>query len=99
MKTQLGTLEMSELGYGTMSFDSSYGPLPDRPEAIQRHPRRPRTRGYLVPYRKCVAALRRLDSRGAITLRPRSKRHPVERRCRGRERFAVCGGPRQNQVA
>ncbi len=36
MKTRkLGTLEVSELGYGTMSFASSYGPAPDRPEAIR----------------------------------------------------------------
>ncbi len=36
MKTRkLGTLEVSELGYGTMSFASSYGSSPERPEAIR----------------------------------------------------------------
>jgi len=36
MKTRkLGTLEVSELGYGTMSFASSYGPSPERSEAIR----------------------------------------------------------------
>ena len=31
---KLGTVEVSELGYGTMSFASSYGPSPDRPEEM-----------------------------------------------------------------
>src|SRR4051794_8243544 len=36
MKTRkLGRLEVSELGYGTMSFASTYGPAPDRPKAIR----------------------------------------------------------------
>ena len=35
MKTRtLGTLEVSEIGFGTMSFASTYGPSPDRDEAI-----------------------------------------------------------------
>ena len=35
MKTRtLGTLEVSEIGFGTMSFASTYGPSPDRNEAI-----------------------------------------------------------------
>jgi aryl-alcohol dehydrogenase-like predicted oxidoreductase len=36
MKTRkLGALEVSEIGYGTMSFASTYGPSPDRAEAIR----------------------------------------------------------------
>lgn len=36
MKTRkLGTLEVSEIGYGTMSFASTYGASPDRKEAIR----------------------------------------------------------------
>jgi aryl-alcohol dehydrogenase-like predicted oxidoreductase len=36
MKTRnLGTLAVSELGYGTMSFASSYGPAPDSGEAVR----------------------------------------------------------------
>ena len=36
MKTRtLAPLELSELGYGTMSFASSYGSSPERPEAIR----------------------------------------------------------------
>jgi aryl-alcohol dehydrogenase-like predicted oxidoreductase len=36
MKTRkLGTLEVSEIGYGTMSFASTYGAAPDRHEAIR----------------------------------------------------------------
>jgi aryl-alcohol dehydrogenase-like predicted oxidoreductase len=36
MKTRkLGTLEVSEIGYGTMSFASAYGEAPDRAEAIR----------------------------------------------------------------
>jgi len=36
MKTRkLGGLDVSALGYGTMSFASSYGAAPDRPEAIR----------------------------------------------------------------
>ncbi|HEY4083688.1 MAG TPA: aldo/keto reductase [Burkholderiaceae bacterium] len=36
MKTRkLGTLEVSEIGFGTMSFASTYGPSPDREEAIR----------------------------------------------------------------
>ena len=36
MKTRkLGALEVSAIGYGTMSFASSYGPSPDRAEAIR----------------------------------------------------------------
>ena len=36
MKTrQLGALEVSEIGYGTMSFASTYGSSPDRAEAIR----------------------------------------------------------------
>lgn len=34
-RRKLGSLEVSELGYGTMSFASSYGPSPDRSEAIR----------------------------------------------------------------
>jgi aryl-alcohol dehydrogenase-like predicted oxidoreductase len=36
MKTRkLGTLEVSEIGYGTMSFASTYGEAPDQAEAIR----------------------------------------------------------------
>ena len=36
MKTRkLGTLGVSELGYGTMRFASGYGSSPERPEAIR----------------------------------------------------------------
>ena len=36
MKTrQLGALEVSEIGYGTMSFASAYGRSPERAEAIR----------------------------------------------------------------
>ena len=36
MKTRnLGTLSVSELGFGTMSFASTYGPSPDRTDAIR----------------------------------------------------------------
>lgn len=36
MKTRkLGKLEVSEIGFGTMSFSSTYGPSPDREEAIR----------------------------------------------------------------
>lgn len=36
MKTrQLGTLDVSEIGFGTMSFASTYGASPDRAEAIR----------------------------------------------------------------
>lgn len=36
MKTRtLGTLEVSEIGFGTMSFASTYGPSPGRDEAIR----------------------------------------------------------------
>lgn len=36
MKTRnLGKLEVSEIGFGTMSFASTYGPSPDREEAIR----------------------------------------------------------------
>ncbi|RFP08274.1 aldo/keto reductase [Duganella sp. BJB488] len=36
MKTRkLGKLEVSEIGFGTMSFASTYGPSPDRDEAIR----------------------------------------------------------------
>jgi aryl-alcohol dehydrogenase-like predicted oxidoreductase len=36
MKTRkLGTIEVSELGFGTMSFSSSYGQSPDRAKAIR----------------------------------------------------------------
>lgn len=36
MKTRtLGTLQVSALGFGTMSFASTYGPSPDRAEAIR----------------------------------------------------------------
>lgn len=34
-KRRLGKLEVSEIGYGTMSFSSTYGPSPDRQEAIR----------------------------------------------------------------
>ena len=32
---KLGTLDVSEIGYGTMSFSSTYGAAPDRDEAIR----------------------------------------------------------------
>jgi aryl-alcohol dehydrogenase-like predicted oxidoreductase len=32
---KLGSLEVSEIGFGTMSFASTYGPSPDRDEAIR----------------------------------------------------------------
>src|SRR3954449_7057984 len=36
MKTRiLGTLAVSEIGYGTMSFASTYGEAPDRDEAVR----------------------------------------------------------------
>ena len=41
MKTRmLGTLAVSEIGFGTMSFTGIFGEAPDRAEIHQRHSRR-----------------------------------------------------------